>query len=225
MATDKNGRSAQAASWTSTQAYVMAVICLLIGLGAGYFLRGSQTPAQTATETGASDVPAGMGMGQQVTPAQLKAMADKQAEPMLKQLSANPNDATLLANIGNTYYDAQQFQDAIGYYDRALAIEPGNASVRTDLGTAYWYLGNADKAIEAFQTALKTQPDMANALFNMGIVQWQGKMDATGAIATWKKLLETNPQYQNREKVQQLIAEAQKHMNIKPGTKTDKPTS
>jgi len=38
----------------------------------------------------------------------------------------------------------------------------------------------------------------------------QGKRDADGAIAAWQKLLATNPNYENKEKVQGMIAQAQK---------------
>ena len=44
-----------------------------------------------------------------------------------------------------------------------------------------------------------------------------------GAIAAWKRLLETNPDYPQRDRVQQLIAQAEQHVNVRPGTKTDKP--
>ena len=62
-------------------------------------------------------------------------------------------------------------------------------------------------------------------LFNLGIVKWQGKMDVPGAVAVWENLLKTVPDYPERDKVQQYIAEAKKHSNITPGTKTDKPAS
>src|SRR5208337_5287626 len=113
--------------------------------------------------------------------------------------------------------------EAIGYYDRALKLQPANTSVRTDLGTAYWYLGDADEAIREFQTVLKAEPTKANALFNLGIVEWRGKMDAAAAVAAWQKLLASNPNYENRAQVQQLIAEARKHADLKPGTKSTKP--
>jgi cytochrome c-type biogenesis protein CcmH/NrfG len=55
------------------------------------------------------------------------------------------------------------------------------------------------------------------------MVQWQGKMDADSAVASWQKLLATNPTYENRQKVEEMIAQAKKHSGVKPGTKTDKP--
>ena len=52
-------------------------------------------------------------------------------------------------------------------------------------------------------------PLKADTLFNLGIVKWQGKKDGPGAVAAWKKLLETNPAYPDKEAVLQLMAQAQ----------------
>ncbi len=228
MDTEKQApRNTASAGWTTNQAYVMAVVSLLLGIAVGYLLRGSEGPEKTVTGVATQmpqPMPAGGPMGMQVTPEQLKNMADRQVEPMLQRLKAEPNNADLLASIGNAYYDAQQFRDAVSYYDRALKIQPGNTSVRTDMGTAYWYLGDPDKAISEFQTVLKTEPAKANALFNLGVVQWQGKMDAKAAAATWQKLLDSNPNYENKAKVQELLTQARQHPAIERGAKATKPT-
>ena len=120
--------------------------------------------------------------------------------------------------IGNIYYDAQQFPTAIDYYQRALKVQPANTGVRTDMATAYWYTGNADAAIAEFQKSLSYEPNKANTLFNLGIVEWQGKMDIDKATAAWQKLLDTNPNYEGKDKVLELMAQAKKHSGVKPGT-------
>jgi len=202
--------------WTSVQAYSLSVICLLVGIAGGWFVRGSQSPAASVPAESASQAPAGMQGAP--SPAQMKQMADTQAAPLLEKLKADANNPALLAEIGNVYYDTQQYPVAIDYYGRSLKADPDNASVRTDLGTAMWYLGNADGAIEQFNQALKYEPTKANALFNLGIVKWQGKMDIDGAVAAWQKLLATNPGYEAKDKVEQLITQARKHSGVKPGT-------
>jgi len=70
------------------------------------------------------------------------------------------------------------------------------------MATAYWYSGNPDAAIEEFQKSLTYEPNKASTLFNLGIVEWQGKMDITKAVATWQKLLDTNPNYEGKDKVE-----------------------
>ena len=156
--------------------------------------------------------------GGQPSAEQMKLMADKQAGPLLAQLPSNPNNPELLSKIGDVYYDAQIFPVAIDYYQQSLKAQPANANVRTDMATAYWYLGDADTAISEFQKALTYEPNKANTLFNLGMVKWQGKMDVAGAVQAWQKLLETNPNYENKDKVTELIAQAKKHSSIKPGT-------
>ncbi len=204
--------------WTSVQAYTLSVICLLIGIAGGWFIRGSQAPATPGPVESVAAAPAGTSGQPTPSPAQMKQMADTQAAPLLAKLKADANNPGLLAEIANVYYDTQQYPTAIDYYGRALKIAPENANVRTDLGTAMWYLGNSDGAIEQFNQALRYEPTKANALFNLGIVKWQGKMDVDGAVAAWQKLLTTNPSYEAKDKVVQLIAQAKKHANVKPGT-------
>jgi cytochrome c-type biogenesis protein CcmH/NrfG len=204
------------------QAYVLAVICLLVGVAGGWFFRGAQSPAAAAAET--ASVPASpmgnvnAGGAQAPTPAEMQKMADTQAGPLIEKLKADPNNAGLLASIGNVYYDAQQFPAAIDYYQRALKLEPANTGVRTDMATAMWYTGNADTAITEFQKSLSYEPNKANTLFNLGVVEWQGKMDIDKAVATWQKLLDTNPNYEAKDKVLELMAQAKKHAGVKRGT-------
>jgi cytochrome c-type biogenesis protein CcmH/NrfG len=217
--TDTN-RATSIEQWTSVQAYVLAVICLLVGIAGGWLIRGSQSPASVSAETASASAlaPAITPGTEPPTPAQMQKMADTQAAPLIEKLKADPNNAGLLENIGNVYYDAQSFPNAIDYYQRALKVEPANTGVRTDMATAYWYTGNADTAIAEFQKSLSYEPNKANTLFNLGVVEWQGKMDIEKATAIWQKLLDTNPNYEGKDKVLELMAQAKKHSGVKPGT-------
>jgi cytochrome c-type biogenesis protein CcmH/NrfG len=217
------------------QAYVLATICLIVGLLIGYLFRGSgMGPSDTAAmrQTPAAGVPPSVPGAtpptgaMQPTPEQMKQMADTQAAPLVARLlESEPNNADLLYKIGNIYYDAQQFPEAVTYYEKALKINPRQTDVRTDMGTAYYYMGQSDRALKEYDEVLKIDDKHANALFNQGMVRWQGKMDMEGAIASWERLLETNPNYpkEKRDRVQELIVKAQEHLTMKPGTKTDKP--
>ena len=200
--------------WTSTQAYVLSVICLLVGVAVGYLARGSASPqASTAsTQVGISGSPAPA--AQAPTPEQMRRMAESEAAPLLAQLKSDPKNADLLYKIGNVYYDAQQFPDAVKYYEQCLQINPKATDVRTDMATAYHFMGQPDRALQEYEQVLKIDGRHANALFNTGMVKWQDKQDMSGAIAAWKRLLESNPQYPQRDKVQQLIAQAEQHLNM-----------
>jgi cytochrome c-type biogenesis protein CcmH/NrfG len=208
-----------AAGWTNSQAYTLIVICLLAGIAGGWLLRGSASPLSAVAAQNTAIVPAtGTGMGEQPSPQQMKMMADTQAAPLLMELKSDSSNPELLTKIGNIYYDTQQYPTAIDYYRRALNLQPANTAVRTDFATAIWYTGDADTAIAEFDKALSYEPNKPNTLFNLGVVKWQAKMDVKGALAVWQKLLDTNPNYENKQKVLELMSQAKKHSNLKPGT-------
>jgi cytochrome c-type biogenesis protein CcmH/NrfG len=200
--------------WTSVQAYTLAVICLLLGVAGGWLIRASGPSSPAAPPASVSAPEATGSASQEVTPAELKKVADAQVQPLLEKLKNNPNDLELLANIGNVYYDGQLYPNAIEFYQRALKLQPNNTNIRTDMATAYWYSGNADEAIKEFQKSLSYEPNKPNTLFNLGMVQWQGKMDVAAAVATWQKLLDTNPNFEGRTKVEEMIAQAKKHSTV-----------
>jgi len=196
-------------TWTSTQAYVLALFCLLLGVALGYLFRGSASPASAQAPSAST--------AQQESASNPHSSAETQAAvaqtvtPLLEAVKQNPSDYDSLVQLGNVYYDGQQFQNAIQYYERALAIHPENPDVRTDMATAYWYTGNADKAIAAMETSLKYRPGHPQTLFNLGWVRWQGKADPKGAIAAWQQLLREHPDYPQKDQVEKYIAKAKEH--------------
>lgn len=193
-----------AGCWSPTQSYVLAIITLLLGVAVGYLLRGSRTPemARASGVSAAVSNFADSGTSQQPSRADLTARI---VEPLLQQLKIRPTDADLLVNIGNRYYDGQDYAKAVEYYQKALKQKPEDVSVRTDMATAMWYSGDANGAIKQFEQSLKFQHTHPQTLFNMGIVKWQGKRDGKGAIQVWERLLASNPNYPDRLKVQRLV--------------------
>jgi cytochrome c-type biogenesis protein CcmH/NrfG len=195
-----------ASAWTGPQAYLLATFCLFLGVALGYLFRGSASPAVAANA-----VP------QETSDAHAQQQADAQAglaqaaAPLLQVIKNNPNDYNALVKLGNLFYDGRQYASAAQYYERALVIHPENVDVRTDLGTAYWYSGDADRAVASLETALKYSPEHPQTLFNLGWVRWQGKGDPKGAVEAWQQLLKANPDYPQREQVEQYIAKAKEH--------------
>lgn len=193
--------------WPLKRAMILSAAFLVVGIAGGWSIRGWEspqpaTPANAAVATGEAQ-----SAGTSPDPARLKQAADAEAAPMLENLKGDPRNADLLTSLGNLYYDARQYPTAIDFYGRVLAVKPSDVNVRTDMGTAYWYLGNTDSAIEEFDQALAYAPDNPNTLLNRGLVKWQGKKDGPGALSDWEKLLAANPNYDGREKVEQMMTE------------------
>lgn len=198
------------AAWTGTQAYILAVFCLVLGVALGYLFRGSASPAADTTAASApadSNAPA----QPQLSPEQQKAMLDQAVAPLIETLKTNPDDFDTLTKVANLYYDGHQYPEAIKYYQLAAKIQPKNADLLTDLGTSLWYTGDADGAIAEFQQALKYKPDHPGTLFNLGIVRWQGKSDPKGAVQAWEELLQKNPNYPQKQQLEEYIEKAKQH--------------
>jgi cytochrome c-type biogenesis protein CcmH/NrfG len=191
----------------------MAVISLAVGLAIGYLFRGSQsaaTPVPPGPAAQSSPSAGDMG-GQMPSLDQMRAMAEKKAEPLLEKLKSDPTNKDLLVQVGNIYEATHRFKDAAGYYDRALQVDPKNVPLRTRMASCLYYDGDVDGAISQLQQSLKDSPKDANSLFNLGMIKWQGKQDGKGAVATWQQLLKSNPQLSadRKAQVQKLMADAQ----------------
>ncbi len=209
-----NESSASSSTWTSREAYLLAMVCLLVGAALGYFFRGSAASIPSAAiQTAASPAmpPSGAppgGMPPASGPPPTAEALSSIAAPMLVALKADPKNADVLVQLGNLYYDHHVYTEAIPYYARALEVRPKDVNVRTDLGTAYWYTGDAKKAVAEYEKSLAVDPQHTATLMNMGIVKMNGLSDAKGAIAIWEKLLKDNPQFPEKQKVLDLIAQA-----------------
>jgi len=110
-----------------------------------------------------------------------------------KEAAANPTDAGLWTQLGNLFFDTNQFEKAIEAYNKALELDPKNANVWTDLGVMYRRSGNPKKAIEAFDAAIAADPKHEVSRFNKGVVQLHDLKDTAGAIGTWEGLVAVNP--------------------------------
>lgn len=178
---------------------VNAVALLLVGGLAGYILalqgRLAAPPVQSA-QAGA------------VTTATAPMADEGQLRAYREILARDPKNVAAAVGAGNVLYDAQRYQEAIGFYQQAFAGNPSDINVSTDLGTALWYSGRPDEALAQYEKSLAINASHGQTLFNIGIVRKDGKHDPIGAIAAWEKLLSTNPGYPDAAKVRSLISEA-----------------
>jgi len=110
-------------------------------------------------------------------------------------LRENPKDFPALVEMGNITFNRKNYDEAIGYYRKALDVSPGDADVRTDLGTTMFFADRFDDAIAEFNKSLEVNPTHPQTLFNLGVALLQGKNDPQGAVKVWEKLIATNPGY------------------------------
>jgi tetratricopeptide (TPR) repeat protein len=213
MQTEAGGPGRPATIWRPLHAYVMAVVCLVIGVAIGYLIRGSEPPKNPATAVAmpeSAPAPAAT-PNAEAAPANMpslddmKRMAEKQAQPLLTELQKKPNDAVLLNKTALTYKAAHQFDKAAEYFKKSLDSDPKNVAVRDDYASCLYYLGDVDGALAQLHKSLTYDPKHPGTLFNIGMIEWKGKGDVNAAVASWEKLLKLNPDFKQKDQIQHLI--------------------
>ena len=81
----------------------------------------------------------------------------------------DPDDATILFNIGAAYYRLGRFAEALAAFDRAAAGPDKTlaAKARYNQGNAAWRLHDRDRAMAAYEAALTLDPADADARANL----------------------------------------------------------
>lgn len=134
------------------------------------------------------------GPGQQ--PASVPAVSKERAdaiEALKRETSQNPGNVKAWIELGNHYFDADEFEKSIHAYEQALALDPKNANTLTDLGVMYRRNGQLQKAVAAFDSAMTVDPMHETSRFNKGIVLMHDLNDRKGAIEAWEGLIRINP--------------------------------
>jgi tetratricopeptide (TPR) repeat protein len=104
-----------------------------------------------------------------------------------------PEDVQVRVDLGNLYFDGQRFEDAIPWFEAALALRPDDVEVSTDLGVAYFYTDDTDRALSQFARSLNVAPAHAKTILNIGIVRAFGNQDLEGAVEAWEEVQRVAP--------------------------------
>ena len=196
-------------------AYVVAGICfgIILGwvIGTQQARRAGPAPAPTATtQTGAG------GAVQQQAPA----LDEARVQALNTILEGDPKNVNATVQLGNTYFDAERWDEAIKWYGRALELDPRNADASTDLGVSYYYTNKPDEALAQFEKSLAISPTHTKTLLNKGIVLAFGTQDLKAAAAVWQKVVDLapdSPEGQAARRALQGIASAHANSGSTPG--------
>jgi len=105
----------------------------------------------------------------------------------------DPKNAKPRIELGNLFFDAERYDDAITWYEQAVKLSPDDANLSTDLGVCYYYTNQPDKALARFEASLKIDPKHVKTLLNLGIVLAFGKQDLVGATKAWEQVIAIDP--------------------------------
>ena len=118
---------------------------------------------------------------------------ESRAAALRASAERNPSDAEIRVQLGNLYFDADRYDEAMRWYEEALKVDPRNVNASTDLGIAYYYSNQPDRALAQFDKSLSIDPKHSKTLLNIGIVRAFAKQDLDGAEQAWQRVLEVAP--------------------------------
>jgi tetratricopeptide (TPR) repeat protein len=173
-----------------SDAIVFGVAGIAFGLIAGWII-GSQQAARSGVTPAAVQTAAPPPAGGDATRAAI--LDQEQVKALTSIADREPENVKARVDLGNMYFDAERYDDAITWYQAAMKLNPDDVNVSTDLGVAYYYTNQPDLALTQFEHSLKVDPKHVKTLLNQGIVRAFGKQDLEGATESWQQVVELAP--------------------------------
>ena len=201
-----------------SDAIAFGIAGILFGLIAGWII-GSQQAVGRPPAAAAPAAQQAAGSGAAGTP-RAAVLDETQVQALKTVAQREASNPTPRVQLGNLYFDAERYDDAITWYGDALKLSPKDVNVSTDLGVSYYYSNQPDKALAQFQQSLKLDPQHAKTLLNVGIVKAFGKQDLDGAGEAWKQVIAiapNSPEGQAAKRALDSLTSAHAGVAKKPG--------
>src|SRR5438552_4813510 len=118
-----------------------------------------------------------------------------------RALAVTADNDVALTNLGTSLMERGQLDQALSYFQRALAVRSQSehrhynlslAIIHDSTGNVLAQKGRLSDAIAHFRQAIELRPDFPDAHYNLGTALFQ-KGDLDGAITEWRTMLSIHP--------------------------------
>jgi tetratricopeptide (TPR) repeat protein len=175
-------------------------MCFGVILGLVIALQQMGDSPSASPAAAAAPVAQGPGTAQQAPP-----LDEGRVQALMTIIKNDPGNAGAAVQLGNTYFDAERYSDAITWYEASLRVDSSNPDASTDLGVSYYYTGQIDRALQQFAQSLKMNPRHTKTLLNQGIVLAFGKQDLPAAQTAWKQVVALSPDSSEGQAAQRAL--------------------
>jgi cytochrome c-type biogenesis protein CcmH/NrfG len=175
------------------ESILFGVAGIFFGLIVGWVI-GSQQQVAPQPIRASAEAPVQANQQRTAQQEQPAALDESRVQALQTIVTGDPKNAKARAELADTYFDGERYQDAIKWYEEALRLDPKNVNVSTDLGVSYYYTNQPDRALKQFDHSLSIDPRHTKTLLNQGIVRAFGKQDLAGATASWQRVVELAPE-------------------------------
>jgi len=165
------------------------IVSLLFAFGLMGWVVWSQRPVEPEIVAAVAAPPAA-----EIPPPSAVPPVDETRAADLRQAAEQaPADVQVRIDLGNLYFYAQRFEEAVPWYEAVLALEPEAVDVSTDLALAYYYLEDTVRALAQFDRSLEIDPAHPKTFLSIGMVRAFGNRDLDGAMAAWEEVVRVAP--------------------------------
>ena len=141
--------------------------------GVGLFSAMQSGPDRDASAAGLASVPQPAG---QTAPAQAGGGMDAndarvvEINELKRRVQQDPANLPAVTRLAHLLHDAQVWDQAADYYEKAIDLSPNDPDLLTDLGICYRGLQRFDDALAIFARARAVNPEHWQSLFNAAVV-------------------------------------------------------
>jgi tetratricopeptide (TPR) repeat protein len=165
------------------------IVSLLFASGLMGWVVWSQRPVEPEIVAEVAAPPA----AETPSPPAVPPVDETRAADLRQAAEQAPADVQVRIDLGNLYFYAQRFEEAVPWYEAVLAREPEAVDVSTDLALAYYYLEDTDRALAQFDRSLEIDPAHPKTFLSIGMVRAFGNRDLDGAMAAWEEVVRVAP--------------------------------
>ncbi len=184
---------------------VTALIFIVIGFVGGYiFTRQAGKSGALLTPPltgGAQSADEAMGL----PPGHPPIDVSQRIVELRQEAEGKPEDPVPALRLADFLFEVGRCQDAVAWYERALARAPKEIDARIKMASCLTETGQADAAIRHLNTVLELKPNEPHALYHLAVAYLRGKQNRAEAERLYRQLRQVNPNFEGLDDLERLL--------------------